>query len=47
MFKEYRIEIALVAGLLTVVNLYTGHELIAIVTGAASILNYLSAKAGV
>lgn len=47
MFKDYRIEIALAAGVATAALLYTGHDVAAILTGVCCVLNYISAKAGV
>jgi hypothetical protein len=46
MFKEYRIELAVITALCCVYNLYTANTLMAVVCGVAAVGHYWLAKEG-
>jgi hypothetical protein len=46
MFKEYRIELAVVTVLCCVYNLYTGNMILGFICGVAAVGNYVYAKEG-
>jgi hypothetical protein len=46
MFKEYRLELAVVTAVCCVYNLYTANIILAVVCGVAAVGNYLCYKVG-